>query len=646
MRIACVAFTENGLALARRLRDGLAGQGDDVALSCSARLADALAGPDPGSGSGPELDSESGPDPSSNPGSGPSIRAVDDVRAWAAEAWATADALLFVGACGIAVRAVAPLVADKFSDPAVVCVDDAGTFAVPVLGGHVGGANRLARHVAGICGARAVVTTATDVNHVFAVDAWAAERDLAILDREVAKEVSAALLRGERVGFANDADVDAPEAAGIALGDAAASCTLGVSVSLDPERRPFARTLRLVPHTVVVGVGCRRGTEAQAILAQVDACLREAHVAPEAVCAIASIDAKADEPGLLEAARIRGWELRLYDADRLAAVPGDFASSEFVRETVGVDNVCERAACVEGATLLLPKRAAAGVTVALAALGANAETQGSTPVPGTAPVPGTDLVPRTALVTVVGLGPGARDDMTLRAHRALLAADVIVGFATYVDLVRDAYPHAEFVSSGMRGEERRCRMALERAAAGQRVAVVCSGDPGVYGMAGLLLELAPGYPGVEVEVVPGVTAATGGAAVLGAPLMDDWCTISLSDLMTPWHVIERRLRAVAAADICVVLYNPGSRGRTDHLRRACDILLESRAGSTVCGVVRNVGRAGQSCATCTLDELRTMHVDMLTCVFVGSSRMCTVEGRMVTPRGYERARDSRGPIEG
>lgn len=237
-------------------------------------------------------------------------------------------------------------------------------------------------------------------------------------------------------------------------------------------------------------------------------------------------------------------------------------------------------------------------------------------------------------LTCVGLGPGGHDDMTLRARAALDEADVIVGYTTYIDLVRADYPHKELVATGMRGEVERCRQALARAASGERVAVVCSGDPGVYGMAGLLFELAEEYPGVEVEVVPGVSAANGGAALLGAPLMHDWCSISLSDLMTPWELIERRLEAAAQADLCICLYNPASHGRPDHLRRACDVLLRHLSGETVCGMARRIGRDGEHVQTLTLHELRDAQADMLTSVFVGNSQTRVVSGRMVTPRGY------------
>ena len=242
-------------------------------------------------------------------------------------------------------------------------------------------------------------------------------------------------------------------------------------------------------------------------------------------------------------------------------------------------------------------------------------------------------------LTCVGLGPGAASDLTLKARDALDEADVIVGYTTYVELISESYPTKELVATPMRGEVERCRMALERAASGDKVAMVCSGDPGIYGMAGLLYELAGEYEGVEVEVVPGVTAANGGAAVLGAPLMHDWCTISLSDLMTPWDTIERRLTAAATADFCICLYNPGSHGRHEHLRRACDVLLAHRCPNTVCGIVRSIGRDGHTSRTLTLEELRDEQVDMLTCVFVGNSETRLIDGHMVTPRGYLRRED-------
>ena len=241
---------------------------------------------------------------------------------------------------------------------------------------------------------------------------------------------------------------------------------------------------------------------------------------------------------------------------------------------------------------------------------------------------------------VVGLGPGGSDDMTGRARKALEACDVIVGYPVYVDLVRDEFPEKEVLTTPMRKEVERCRMALEAASGGQAVAMVCSGDPGVYGMAGLLFELSSEFPSVSIEVIPGVSAANGGAAVLGAPLMHDWCTISLSDLLTPWEKIEQRLVAAAQADFVISLYNPSSHKRPDYLKRACDILLAAgKAPETVCGTVRNIGREGEEASVMTLAELRDTQVDMFTCVYIGNSQTKEIGGHMVTPRGYLQRED-------
>ena len=236
---------------------------------------------------------------------------------------------------------------------------------------------------------------------------------------------------------------------------------------------------------------------------------------------------------------------------------------------------------------------------------------------------------------VIGLGPGGPDYMTAQARAALEQADVICGYTVYVEQVRAFCGDKEIYTTPMTRELQRCRWALETAAEGRTVAMVCSGDAGVYGMAGPILEMCGDYPGVEIEVVPGVTAALSGAAALGAPLMHDFCVISLSDLLTPWETIENRLRCAALGDFSLCLYNPASRKRKDHLRRACDILLETRSPDTVCGWVRNIGRTGQEQKVMFLAELREAELDMFTTVFIGSSQTRRVGERMVTPRGYE-----------
>ena len=235
---------------------------------------------------------------------------------------------------------------------------------------------------------------------------------------------------------------------------------------------------------------------------------------------------------------------------------------------------------------------------------------------------------------IIGLGPGGDIDMTLRARAALEESDLIAGYTVYVNLVREQFPDKETLVTPMRKEIDRCKAAIEAAVAGRVVAMVCSGDPGVYGMAGLCYELAVDYPPIEIEVIPGVSASNAGASVLVAPLMHDYAVISLSDLLTPWETIEARLDAAGRSDFVIVLYNPSSHKRPDYLARACDILLRSKSPETACGYVRNIGREGEEGHVTTLGELRDTKVDMFTTVFIGNSRTRIIDGKLVTPRGY------------
>ena len=234
----------------------------------------------------------------------------------------------------------------------------------------------------------------------------------------------------------------------------------------------------------------------------------------------------------------------------------------------------------------------------------------------------------------MGIGPGAADQMTVRALRALEGCDVIAGYGVYVDLVKPMLPDKEYLTTPMKKEAERCRMAIDCALTGKTVAMISSGDAGVYGMAGLIYELADGKE-LEVEVIPGVTAALSGGAVLGAPLTHDFAVISLSDLLTPWEKIEKRLECAAQADLCVALYNPSSILRADYLKRACEILMRHAAPETVCGIVKNIGREGEEMQLMTLEELADTRVDMFTTVFIGNRQTKVIGGKMITPRGYK-----------
>lgn len=235
---------------------------------------------------------------------------------------------------------------------------------------------------------------------------------------------------------------------------------------------------------------------------------------------------------------------------------------------------------------------------------------------------------------IVGIGPGNYENMTLRADRSLKASDIIIGYTVYVELVREQYPGKEFFATPMMQEAKRCQMALDMASGGKNVALVCSGDSGIYGMAALVYELRGKDSLPEIEVIPGLTAACSGGALLGAPLTHDFSVISLSDRLTDWAVIEKRLEAAARSDMTIVLYNPASKSRPDYLQRACDILLKILPGDRPCGIARNIGRTEESCRVLPLRELREASADMFCTVFVGNSMTKIINGALVTPRGY------------
>ena len=238
-------------------------------------------------------------------------------------------------------------------------------------------------------------------------------------------------------------------------------------------------------------------------------------------------------------------------------------------------------------------------------------------------------------IYVVGIGPGEYEQMTIKAVNVLNSCDVIVGYTVYVDLVKEHFKEKEFITTPMKKEVDRCILAFEEAKKGKTVAMICSGDAGVYGMSGLMYEVGQKYADIEIEVVAGVTAAIGGASVLGAPLIHDFAVISLSDLLTPWEKIEKHLREAAKADFVVCIYNPSSKKRQDYLQKACDIMLEYQSPSLVCGIVEKIGRDGENYRICSLEDLRDTSVDMFTTVFIGNSQTKVLAGKMVTPRGYK-----------
>lgn len=545
-----------------------------------------------------------------------------------------------VGVCaaGILVRAIAPMLADKRSEPPVLAVSDDGAVVVPLVGGHRG-ANRLAARIAEGIGATPAITTAGDVSLGIALDeppeGWV------LANPENAKAAMSTLLGGAPARVVGDEARQAEWLA--ALGSEKASGEGAVEL-VCTARPGQAEPPGLIfhPQRIALGVGCARNCPPEELIGLVKGLLEEAEIAPKALKCIATLDLKADEPAMHALAAHLGVPLRLFSAAELEAETARSETpSEVVFAEVGTHGVAENAALAAGgpeATLRLAKRKTAMATAALAA----------------SPEPLTELRGRPrGRLSIVGIGPGQAAWRTPEASRMIAEADELVGYGLYLDLLGPlaaGKPRREFA---LGEEEARCRYALERAGEGVRVALVSSGDAGIYAMGALVFELldrAPGQGGVsdaarraEVVSAPGISALQAAAARAGAPLGHDFCAISLSDLLTPREAILKRLQAAAEGDFVIAFYNPVSRRRRTLLAEARDILLRHRPEDTPVLLAANLGRPGETIRYRTLRSLEVDEIDMLTVVLVGSStsRLAQIgDGpRLYTPRGYARRID-------
>jgi cobalt-precorrin 5A hydrolase/precorrin-3B C17-methyltransferase len=540
-----------------------------------------------------------------------------------------------VGICaaGILIRKLAPLLSDKMIEPPVIAVAENGSVAVPLLGGHHG-ANALARQIASALGGQAAVTTAGDLRFGAAIDepppGWR------LGNPAMAKRIMAGMLAGEPVRLELDAARD--DAGWLKRLPFDARGQLAIRATHRAEK-PRGDTLLLHPATLVVGLGCDRGAPPEEAVALVKRALADAGLAPEAVACVASIALKAAEPAVHAVAAALGVPARFFTATALEAETPRLANpSEAVFQETGCHGVAEGAAlaAVGGSgRLIAPKRKTARVTCAIAESPSLIDPNSVGRARG--------------LLMIVGIGPGSAEGRTVGAEAALREAEDVVGYGLYLDLV------APLIAGGTRhdfplGEEtQRVRKALDLAAAGRRVALVSSGDAGIYAMAALVFELIetggnPDWERIEIRGLPGVSAMQAAAALAGAPLGHDFCAISLSDLLTPWSAIERRLEAAAAGDFVVALYNPVSQRRRDQLVKARTILLRGRPGTAPVVLARNLGREGEQVTVTTLDALAPDQVDMLTVVLVGSSqtrRIARPDGGewVYTPRGYAAKRE-------
>ena len=547
-----------------------------------------------------------------------------------AQAWPHADAFVVVGACGLTTRLIAPLLGDKTRDPAVVVLDPEGRFAIPLLGGHRAGGEALSQQVAAVLGGAAVLTGSSGGAGRLALDqfgeAWGWRRGSGnwnALMHSAAREEGSITI-AQTAGSSRWRHL--PAAAALqAMTGADDSNPTAADLVIGPH---LGAGCRWHPPCLWLGMGCERGTSLSLLERLVNEQLAAAALAPEAVAGVASVDRKGDEPALLELAARHHWPLRLFGAEALAAVPVPNPSAVVAAE-MGTASVAEAAALLaagDGATLMVSKQVAhhsaseqGAATLAIAQMA-------------------DQWAPQRGQLHLVGSGPGRLDLLTPDARRALAEASVWVGYGLYLDLLEPLRRPDQLRCDGQLTEERqRCSLALDLASQGLTVALVSSGESGIYGMAGLALELwlaqpANQRPGFAVH--PGISAVQLAAARIGAPLMHDFCTISLSDRLTPWPVIEQRLEAAAAGDFVVALYNPRSRGRDWQLQRACQILLTHRPATTPVLLARQLGRPEEELQLHMLAALPIGQVDMLTLVLVGNSTSRSQDGWMVTPRGY------------
>jgi cobalt-precorrin 5A hydrolase/precorrin-3B C17-methyltransferase len=533
-----------------------------------------------------------------------------------------------VGLCasGILIRALAPLIDDKRAEPPVVALAEDGSVAVPLLGGHHG-ANAIARCLAEALGGVAAITTAGDLRLGFALDepppGWK------IANPERVKPMAAALIAGKLVALDDETGCADWLRAGTATWAEKAELVVRVT-----ERSIAANKTALTfhPPVLALGIGCERHCPAEEIAALAAETLASAGLAPEAVAALVSVELKLDEPGIHALAERLGVPARFFSAARLLdETPRLSERSVAAFRATGCWGVAEGAALAAsgpGGALVVTKRKSRGATCAIAR--------------AASPIDAAEIGRPRGRLAIVGIGPGDAAWRTPEASALLARASDLVGYGLYLDLLGGATA-GKTLHPGMLGAEtERTRLALDLAAGGKDVALVSSGDAGIYGLAALVFELIDreerrDWAAVEIAVSPGVSAMQAAAARAGAPLGHDFCAISLSDLLTPWPVIRARLEAAAAGDFVVALYNPRSARRQEGLGEAAAILLAHRPPQTPVLIARNLGRADESVHVAALSNLPSAEVDMLTIVIVGSSTTRVLHGdppRLYTPRGY------------
>ncbi len=549
------------------------------------------------------------------------------VKAWVDKCWAAYDALLFISSCGIAVRAIASKLESKALDPAVLVLSPEKAHIIPLLSGHLGQASALADLLASClqnCGNyQAIHSTQSDKKALIAADRWAAAAQLEVENTKDIVKINKAQLEAK---------------------------TLGLAVSDELIEAPFDTSLLLRPKSLILGMGCKRGVSAEELYAFVKEEFKLWGLSLLSIKALVSHEIKKDEEGLIELAKKLKIPFYTYSEEELASLEHlAISHSDFVKERTGVSSVCELAALYhalktdssdEQATkLLLPKQLKTG-KASLAVVREPQQELYSTYVQ--------ELQKEKRKLYIVGIGPGNKLDMTHRAYQVLTQAQALVAYKPYAQLISE-YLSADchIYTSGMKKEIDRVYQAIQLAAQGKRTVLVSSGDAGVYGMASLALELLQELEqikskdaDIELEVVCGVSAAQSCSALLGAPLAHDFACISLSDLLTPWELIKKRLEACAESEMLIALYNPRSKGRPHLLKEALDIISRFRDPMHCYAAwVKNCGREGQEHHICRISELLDQDIDMLSTVIIGTMQTRKFKDLLFTPRGYHQKED-------
>jgi cobalt-precorrin 5A hydrolase/precorrin-3B C17-methyltransferase len=538
--------------------------------------------------------------------------------------WVEYGCFIFVMAAGIVVRTIGPLIKDKRYDPAVVVLDENGAYAISLLGGHLGGANKRAREIAGFLKGEAIITTASDVSGLAPIDLWARDNDLVIEDWKLLPHVGTFLINRGSLNVYTDIEIALPDEFSKVADPKAADLLITHTKSLSSHGGLYLR-----PKDLVVGIGCNRGTSAAEIEGAVEKVFDENNLSLASVFAVATVDMKEKEPGIRAFAGRYSSGVLAFRPEELNSVKGVSRSEAAFRAT-GAKAVAEPAALLATGSerLLVLKQKIGNVTVAVAERNRRVKEVEE------------KVLKAAGKIYVVGTGPGDIEHITPYAQKAIRRSETIVGYGTYTGLIKEIISDKEIFSTGMTQEIDRCRKAVELALGGKTVSVISGGDPGIYAMAGLVFELLKERQGdgplPPVEVIPGISALNACAARLGAPLMHDFASISLSDRLTSWDLIERRLDAAAMSDFVIVLYNPKSKGRAGHITRARDIVMKYRSGDTPVGIVKGAMREDEKIVLTDLEKLPGHEIDMQTTVIIGNSKTFRWNDLIITPRGYEK----------